>query len=1841
MRNLHPLRTKQLFQMLCASLILTFLGFSNKAKAQVNLAPLATNVAASAVSSGTIVDFNDLDYGNCGTQDVWISTSTPPSSTPGTNWIEFEWSTTRTFNKITIHNGYTDRRYLTGALLQVYNYSTNSWDNSEQISGGLGVCAQDYEFDPVSAKRFRITSFEMTGNGQLSNPSFREIEIWEANLSNNNAGVVSLDEPNAFCAGTYDVKATVKNFGLNQITSLKIGWSINDTIQSVINLTSTLDTNNGAGSDIAQITLGSVSFPVGQVKWIKVWTYEPNGVTDTLTSNDTILVDLSPALNGVYTIGSSGADYTSFSDVANALNSYGICGPVEFHVAAGTYNEQVEFRQLSGSSSTNTVRFIGSGRTSTILSHAGTSTANFVTLLLDGADYFEFRDMTIEGTGSSAAVAVMFTNEADYNALRNVHVETNTTSSSTNVTCIAFSGSKTSPTAYGDNGDYNLIDSVDIRGGYYGIRLNGTSTSSGVIGNTITNTTIHNYYYYGIYSYYTKLTKVDNCDITTNRNTGNADGLYFIYLNNGIITNNTIKVGDYGLYLSSLNNASYYDKNLPTIVGNNKIISTGDYGVYIPSNGGDLHFVQNSVNTSSAYSVRMNGGSNVVMLNNHIRNYRTSANSYAFYASAGFDTLDYNNYQSLGSGSQFYLGGTAYTNFASYQADQTLFDFEQHSYNQDPNFISNSDLHIDQSVINLRGLFVGFYYDADGDERCEFAPTLGADESYYSTPSPTASIALSDTVYLSSPTTFYSAFQPIAGVLLDYTWYIDNVQESKVENFEKVFGATGTYEVKLRVRSCTGNDRDSLMVDVVNPTREPVSDFAASTLFLDVLQMSNLTDLSDYGPTQWEWTAEPSYDAIFSDAYIANPTVAFLQPGEYKICLETANGVGQGNKLCKDAYINVNDDQMLCSSSESTYPAGRLTDEGGANGNYTASSNCNYIIRPCAGTLTLRFTEWDLSDADDELRIYDGTDNSGTLLGKFDGNSNIPGGISGLVSNSGKMYLEWSTSPGGQSSGFVAYWTSTPELNAAKPVADFTTQDTIFIDQVARFMSTSQGDGLSYQWDFDPPFLQTGLDGGNDESDRYSWSTAGSYPVSLKVESCGGSDALTKTIQVFSPTSAPVVGFTASRTKVPVLTKITLKDSSFQGGTKYKWKVTPAVTANILGADNGPELDVSFVKSGKYSVQLWVSNSLGADSLLKVDYIDVFDYCAPVVGNISSDVAISRVKFGGIDNFSDVGVAKYTNYLNDFPAEIVSLRDSIELTIERQSLTDPLNRKVWVDWNNDGDFDDVGEEVASEASNSNASYTTKIVVPQSATLGYTTLRVGVSYDQDVNRPCGINPTGEFEDYPIQVIVDDQIPVISLQGQDTVWVEMGYSYTDAGAMATDNIDGDLSALILVNNTVDTSMVGTYTVKYNVTDTDGNAAAEVTRIVMVTPDITAPVITLNGISSVDVRVNDSYTDAGATAEDYFQVNLTSVMTQGDNVDLAVIGTYHVWYKVEDASGNSDSIAREVNVIDDVNPVLTLLGNSPLTVEVNTMFNDPGYTVSDNYYATVDVVVDSSMIQYNVVGTYPVWYTATDGSGNSVLVTRMVSVEDNTAPTLSLIGTDTVVVEVFGSYHEQGVQVQDNYCLSMGWVVDQQPDMTTLGEYTLSYTSEDCNGNTSVALTRVVQVVDRTAPQLSLLGFPANTVYRWEGYTDPGVSITDNYYSEASLQSNIVITSNFDPNWVGYYSMCYQVTDPSSNASNVVCRTINVLESITSTEGVNDNKYSLYPNPSNGHVSLNFGEVLSEKAQIKVYDMMGKLVFETSANAGVESMSLNLSLANGVYQVAVSSEGYSQVIRMQVID
>jgi PKD repeat protein len=83
-----------------------------------------------------------------------------------------------------------------------------------------------------------------------------------------------------------------------------------------------------------------------------------------------------------------------------------------------------------------------------------------------------------------------------------------------------------------------------------------------------------------------------------------------------------------------------------------------------------------------------------------------------------------------------------------------------------------------------------------------------------------------------------------------------------------------------------------------------------------------------------------------------------------------------------------------------------------------------------------------------------------------------------------------------------------------------------------------------------------------------------------------------------------------------------------------------------------------------------------------------------------------------------------------------------------------------------------------------------------------------------------------------VVVDTEAPVITLLGDATITLTVGDSFTDPGATANDNVDGDISTDIVVGgDAVDTGTAGTYTITYNVSDAAGNAATEVTRDVVV--------------------------------------------------------------------------------------------------------------------------------------------------------------------------------------------------------------------------------------------------------------------------------------------------------------------------------------------------------------------------------------------------------------------------
>ncbi len=215
-----------------------------------------------------------------------------------------------------------------------------------------------------------------------------------------------------------------------------------------------------------------------------------------------------------------------------------------------------------------------------------------------------------------------------------------------------------------------------------------------------------------------------------------------------------------------------------------------------------------------------------------------------------------------------------------------------------------------------------------------------------------------------------------------------------------------------------------------------------------------------------------------------------------------------------------------------------------------------------------------------------------------------------------------------------------------------------------------------------------------------------------------------------------------------------------------------------------------------------------------------------------------------------------------------------------------------------------------------------------------------------------------------LLPDTTPPVITLIGGSPVMVELGSTYTDAGATAADDVDGDLTGFIEVLNTVDTAVPGSYKVTYNVSDAAGNAAAEVTRIVNVVGDLIPPVITLIGGSPVMVELGSTYTDAGATAADDVDGDLTGFIEVLNTVDTAVPGSYKVTYNVSDAAGNAAAeVTRIVNVAgkpavatdkDDYSPgeIVVVTGSGWLPGEIVKLdFAILPLQLTLTYYATAD--------------------------------------------------------------------------------------------------------------------------------------------------------------------------------------------------------------------------------------------------------------------------------------------------
>ncbi len=91
------------------------------------------------------------------------------------------------------------------------------------------------------------------------------------------------------------------------------------------------------------------------------------------------------------------------------------------------------------------------------------------------------------------------------------------------------------------------------------------------------------------------------------------------------------------------------------------------------------------------------------------------------------------------------------------------------------------------------------------------------------------------------------------------------------------------------------------------------------------------------------------------------------------------------------------------------------------------------------------------------------------------------------------------------------------------------------------------------------------------------------------------------------------------------------------------------------------------------------------------------------------------------------------------------------------------------------------------------------------------------------------------------VTDNTAPVITLKGEQSVTVNVGENYEDAGATAHDDVDGDITQSIEITGLIITGTPGVYTLTFKVKDKSGNAAASVVRTIKVV-ELGPPMLTI---------------------------------------------------------------------------------------------------------------------------------------------------------------------------------------------------------------------------------------------------------------------------------------------------------------------------------------------------------------------------------------------------------------
>ena len=365
------------------------------------------------------------------------------------------------------------------------------------------------------------------------------------------------------------------------------------------------------------------------------------------------------------------------------------------------------------------------------------------------------------------------------------------------------------------------------------------------------------------------------------------------------------------------------------------------------------------------------------------------------------------------------------------------------------------------------------------------------------------------------------------------------------------------------------------------------------------------------------------------------------------------------------------------------------------------------------------------------------------------------------------------------------------------------------------------------------------------------------------------------------------------------------------------------------------------------------------------------------------------------------------------------------------------------------------------------------------------------------------------------------------------------------------------------------IGTTTLKYTVTDANGNTSTECSFDITVT-DNQKPVIASNGDQTVtaDAGICGANVTVSATATDNCTVGTPTGVRSDSKLltDVYPVGITKITWDVTDTNGNAAlAVIQTITVTDNEIPVIASNGDQT----VNTDLGICGALVSVSATATDNCTVgtptgvrsDSKLVtDVYPVGITTITWDVADANGNAAAsVTQTVTVTDNEIPVIASNGDQTVNADagICGANVAVSATATDNCTVGIPTGVRSDSKLLTdaypVGITTITWDVTDANGNAAASVTQTVTVTDNEIPVIASNG--DQTVNTDSGICGALVSVsataTDNctVVAPTGVRSDAKLLTDVYP--VGSTTITWNVSDANGNAAAAVIQTVMVTD------------------------------------------------------------------------------------------